>query len=46
MLASGTISKGDVIGYMSGRGEQEIVCLPENVCAIELTMVGDGGLEA
>ena len=42
MVATGTISRRDVIGYMSGRGEQEIVALPENVCAIQLEEVDRG----
>jgi len=31
LLARGTVSRRDVFAYLSGRGEQEIVCLPENV---------------
>lgn len=42
MVATGTISRRDVIGYMGSRGEQEIVALPENVCAIEIEDVGRG----
>ena len=38
-VATGTISRRDVIGYMHKEGEREIVCLPENVCAIELELV-------
>lgn len=36
MLATGIAGRKDVIGYMSGRGEREIVCLPENVHQIEI----------
>lgn len=42
MVATGTIGRKDVIGYMSGRGEQEIVALPENVCAIQVEEVDRG----
>ncbi|MEI7780340.1 MAG: hypothetical protein WCJ18_00270 [Planctomycetota bacterium] len=38
-VATGTISRKDVIGYMHKEGEREIVCLPENVYAIELEQV-------
>ena len=40
MLATGTLSARDVFAYMSGRGEREIVCLPENVCGIEIEVLG------
>lgn len=36
-VAKGTLSKRDVIGLMSGRGELEVVALPEHVCGIEIT---------
>lgn len=39
-VASGIISRRDVFAFMSGRGEQEIVCLPENVCGIEIEKLG------
>lgn len=39
VLATGTLSRRDVIGYMTGRGEDEIVCLPEDVCGIALTEI-------
>lgn len=38
-VAKGTLSKRDVIGLMTGRGELEIVALPENVCGIEIAEV-------
>jgi hypothetical protein len=37
MVAVGTVGRKDVIGYMTGRDEQEIVVLPENVYGIEIT---------
>ena len=36
MLASGTISRGDVIAFFTGRGENEIVALPELVSAVSI----------
>ena len=42
MVATGTLGRKDVIGYMTGRGEQEIVALPENVCAISVEEVDRG----
>lgn len=42
MVATGTVSRKDVIGYMTGRDEQEIVVLPENVYAVEVSEVGRG----
>lgn len=35
-VATGTIGKKDVIAYMTGRGEAEIVAMPENVFGIEI----------
>lgn len=35
-VASGLLSKRDVIGLMTGRGEAEVVAMPENVCGIEI----------
>jgi hypothetical protein len=42
MVAAGTVGRKDVIGYMTGRDEQEIVVLPENVFGIEIQEVGMG----
>jgi hypothetical protein len=42
LVAAGTVGRKDVIGYLTGRGEQEIVVLPENVYAIEIASVGGG----
>lgn len=38
-LATGTVSKADVIAFFDGRSETEIVVLPENVRNIEITEV-------
>lgn len=39
MLATGTVSRSDVIAFFDGRSETEIVVLPENVRNIEITEV-------
>lgn len=39
MVATGTVGRKDVIGYMTGRNELEIVALPENVHGIEIEVV-------
>lgn len=41
MMATGTVNKSNVIAFFDGRSEQELVVLPEDIQAVDVTEVKD-----